>query len=48
LFAATVDLRKDVDKPGGQAFIDRTTEVWLTVSPIAEAGPAKAKAKAKE
>jgi hypothetical protein len=41
--AATVDLRKDVDKPGGQALIDRTAEVWLTVSPTAEAGPAKAK-----
>jgi hypothetical protein len=39
--AATLDLRKDVDKPGGQAFIDQAAEVWLTLSPTAEAGAAK-------
>jgi hypothetical protein len=39
--AATLDLRKDVDKPGGQAFIDRAAEVWLTLSPTAEADAAK-------
>lgn len=41
--AATVDLHKDIDKPGGQSLIDRTDAVWLTVSPTAEAGPTKAK-----
>lgn len=36
---ATIDLRKDVDKVGGQGFIDRSPDVWLTLSPTAS-GPA--------
>jgi hypothetical protein len=38
---ATLDLRKDLDKPGGQGFIERAAEIWLTLSPTAEAGAKK-------
>jgi hypothetical protein len=34
--SATADLRKEIDKPGGQAFIDHTPDLWLTLSPTAE------------
>jgi hypothetical protein len=36
--AATIDLRKELDKAGGQGFIERSADVWLTLSPSAS-GP---------
>jgi hypothetical protein len=40
---AGVDLTKDADKAGGQGFIERTADVWLTVGANASAEKAKAK-----
>jgi hypothetical protein len=41
LLPATIDLHKDADKPAGQSYIDRSPEVWLTLSPPADATPPK-------
>jgi hypothetical protein len=41
LLPATIDLHKDADKPAGQSYIDRSPEVWLTLSPTADATPPK-------
>ena len=41
LLPATIDLHKDADKPAGQSYIERSSEVWLTLSPTADSTPPK-------
>jgi len=38
---ATIDLKKEADKPGGQGFIERSRDAWLTLSATATTGPVK-------